>query len=148
LNFELDFLSSLLFAPALCVSSVILVAWHTRAWKRLQDAEIDSRERDFRCRQYRRRMQTSVMLGVVGVAICIGQFLMRGVDSRVVLVTYWSGVLLLVFWLVLLAAADMVATSFYYSREKTEYIVDHAKLRGELQRLREEEAPVRNGKPK
>ena len=97
-------------------------------------AEIDSREREFRRRQYRRRMQTSAMLGVLGVAILIGQLLMIWLTSRTFLVIYWSGVLLLLLWVVLLALADMAATAIYYSREKNSYAVEQARLQGELRR--------------
>ncbi|MGA2502275.1 MAG: hypothetical protein ABSH20_31420 [Tepidisphaeraceae bacterium] len=144
----MDYLSSILAALVLCVSSAGLMAWHTRAWRRLQHAEIDARERDFRRRQYRRRMQTSAMLGLLGVAISIGQWLMTWETSRLFLVVYWSGVLLLLLWMALLALADMAATSFYYSREKNKIVVEHAKLQGELLRAREKEAKVRNGKPR
>ncbi len=143
----MNYLSSMIAALVLCASSAALIVWHIRAWKRLQQAEVDSRELDFRRRQFRRRVQTSAMLGVLGVAIGIGQWLMTCVTSRPVLVIYWSGVLLLVLWLVLLALADMAATSFYYSQEKSQYVVDHARLRGELQRVRDQEAKARNGKP-
>lgn len=144
---ETNYLSSILVALALCVSSAGLIVWHIRAWKRLQHAEIDARERDFRRRQCRRRIQTSAVLGVLGVAIFIGQWLMIWVPSRLFLVIYWSGVLVLVLWVVLLAVADMAATSLYYSREKNNSIVEHARLQGELRRAREKEAKVRNGKP-
>ena len=142
----MNYLSSILVALVLCISSAGLMAWHIRAWKRLQHAKIDLRELEFRRRQYRRRMQTSAMLGVLGVAIFIGQLLMNRVTTRL-LVIYWSGVLVLVLWMALLALADMVATSFYYSREKNNYVVEHAKLQGELRQAREKEAKVRNGKP-
>ena len=144
----MDYLSSVLVSLALCVSSAGLMFWHVRAWQRLQHAGIDPRERDFRRRQYRRRMQTSAMLGVLGVAIFVGQLLMAWPASRLLPVIYWSGVLALVLWMALLALADMAATSFYYSREKTSSIVEHAKLQAELRRVREKEAKARNGKPK
>ena len=142
----MNYLSSILIALVLCVSSAVLIAGHIRTWKRLQREEMEPHERDFRRRQYRRRMQTSALLGALGVAIFIGQLLMTRVTLRF-LVTYWSGVLVLVFWIALLALADMAATSFYYSREKNNSVVEHAKLQGELRRARDEEAPVRNGKP-
>ena len=144
----MSYLSSILVALVLVVSSAGLIAWHIRAWKRLQQKELDPREQVFRRRQYRRRMQTSAMLGVLGVAIFVGQLLMIWVTSQLALVIFWSGILVLVLWVALLALADMVATSFYYSREKTDYIVEHARLQGELQRAREKEKTVRNGKPK
>ena len=88
------------------------------------------------------------MLGVLGAAIFIGQLLMAWVPSRLLLVIYWSGVLLLVLWVALLALADVTATSFFYSREKSSTIIEQARLQGELWRAREKEAKVRNGKPK
>ena len=144
---ERNYLSSIIAALVLVVSSAGLIAWHIRAWKRLQDPGIDPRERDFRRRQCRRRMQTSAMLGVLGAAIFIGQLLMSWDASRLLLAIYWSSVLLLVLWMASLALADMVATSFYYSREKNRCLVEHARLRGELRQAREVEAKVRNGKP-
>ena len=139
---------STIVALILCVLSAGLITWHIRAWKRLQTADIDQREREFHRRQYRRRMQTSAMLGLLGVAIFIGQLLMTSVKSQLLLVIYWSCVLVLLLWMAILAVADMAATSFYYSREKNNYVIEHAKLQGELLRAREKEAKVRNGKPK
>ncbi len=146
-NCKMNYPSSFLVGLVLCILSAGLMAWHVRAWKRLRHAEVDPRERDFRRRQYRRRMQTSAMLGALGAAIFIGQLLMTREISRLFLVIYWSGVLVLLLWMALLALADMAATSFYYSREKNNYIVEHAKLQGELRQAREREAKVRNGKP-
>ena len=65
----MNYLSSIVVSLVLCVSSAGLLVWHVRAWKRLQDAGIDPRERNFRHRQYRRRMQTSAMLGLLGAAL-------------------------------------------------------------------------------
>ena len=96
-------------------------------------------------------MQTSAMLGVLGVAIFIGQLLMTWLTSRLFLVIYWSGVLVLVLWMALLALADMAATSFYYSREKNNYVVEHARLQGELRQARTgspETASRRVGEPR
>jgi hypothetical protein len=148
LGFEINYLSSILVALGLCGSSAGLIVWHLRARRRLQGEEIEPGERDFRRRQLRRRMQTSAMLGVLGVAIFIGQLLMIWVASRLFLVIYWSGVLLLLLWVLLLGVADMAATGLYYSREKSNSIVEHAKLQGELRRARENEAKARNGKPR
>ncbi len=143
----MNYLSSIVVALVLLVSSAGLIAWHVRAWRRLQQGEIEPRERAFRRRQFRRRVQTSAMLGLLGVVILVGQALMIWVTSRMFLVIYWSGVLLLVLWVVLLALADMAATVFYYSREKSNYLVEQAKLQGELRRVRDQEARARNGKP-
>ena len=139
---------SVLVALVLCGSSAGLIAGHIRAWRRLQGAEIDQGERHFRCRQYRRRMQTSAMLGVLGVAIFVGQLLMIWITSWLLLAIYWSGLLLLVLWVVLLAVADMTASVFFYSREKNSCLAEQAKLQGELRQAQDEEAPARNGRPR
>jgi hypothetical protein len=147
LKFDTNYLPSIQFGLLLCALSAGLIAWHVRAWKRLQGAEIEPGERNFRRRQYRRRMQTSAMLGVLGAAIFIGQLLMIWVTSQAFLVVYWGGVVVLVLWLALLALADMAATGFYYSRVKSNYVVERARLQGELQQARKKQAEVRNGKP-
>ena len=85
-------------------------------------AELDAREQNFRRRQYRRRLQTSAMLGVLGGAILVGQLLIAWPASESVLVLYWTGVFLLVLWLALLALADMAATRLYYGRERDKYL--------------------------
>ena len=143
----MDYLSSIIVALVLCVSSAGLIVWHVRAWQRLSQAGSDPRERDFRRRQYHRRMQTSAMLGVLGVAIFVGQLLIAWPASRLFLVLYWSGVLVLVLWVALLALADMTATSFYYGREKNQCVVEQAKLQNELRQARDKVAKSRNGKP-
>jgi hypothetical protein len=144
----MDYLSSALVSLVLCLSSAGLIVWHVRAWQRLQQAGTDALERDFRRRQYRRRMQTSIMLGLLGVAIFVGQLLMTPNTAWHLLVIYWSGVVVLVLWVALLAVADMTATSFYYSREKTQCVVEQARLQNELRQARETLAKSRNGKPK
>ncbi len=142
-----NYLSSALIALVFCGTSAGLIVWHIRAWKLLRDADLQPREMEFRRRQYRRRMQTSAMLGLLGAAVFVGQVLMTLVTWRLFLVVYWSCVLLLLLWMAILAVTDMVATSVYYSKEKNSYLVEHAKLKGELLQAREKAAKARNGKP-
>ncbi len=131
-------LSSIVVALVLAVSSAGLIAWHVRAWRRLSLAELDAREQNFRRRQYRRRVQTSAMLGVLGGAILVGQLLIAWPASESVLVPYWCGVFLLVLWLALLALADMAATRLYYGRERDKYVVEQARLQGQLRQVHEQ----------
>jgi hypothetical protein len=145
-------LSSYLLAALLGLTSAGLIAWHIHGRQRLAEEELGERERQFRRRQFRRRLQTSALLGVLGVAILVGQLLMDEHHSWRVQLAYWIGVLGLVLWIALLAIADMAATSVYYSREKTDFVVQHAKLQAELRKAREEESQLKkqrpqNGKP-
>ena len=102
--------------------------------------------RDFRRRQYRRRMQTSAMLGILGAAIFVGQLLLDWAVSSGLLLVYWCGVLALVVWIALLALADMTATHFHYAREKNNTVIEQARLKDELRRARQKDAEAQNGK--
>jgi sterol desaturase/sphingolipid hydroxylase (fatty acid hydroxylase superfamily) len=145
-------LASYLLALLLGLTSAGLIVWHVRGRQRFAEEELGERERNFRRRQFRRRVQTSAMIGLLGAAILVGQLLMDAAPFWKFKVIYWIGVLVLVLWIVLLAIADMAATSFYYSREKTDFVVQHAKLQAELRKAREEESRNKNlrsqnGKP-
>ena len=133
-------ISSLVVAIVLVATSVALIVRHVRVWKRLNDEQLEERELDFRRRQFRRRLQTSAMIGILGVAIVVGQLLLDMVKSPKFQVYYWIGVLALLLWIVLLAVADMVATSSYYSRERSDLAVGHAKLQIECARPANEPA--------
>jgi hypothetical protein len=140
-------LSSYLISAVLLATSFVLVGHHVRAWRRLNQDDLDEREENFRYRQFRRRMQTSAMIGILGVAIAGGQVLFDVVRPGKLQGYYWIGVLLLLLWIVLLAVADMVATSSYYSRARSDLAVGHAKLQVELRKARERAGRRHNGKP-
>ena len=63
-------------------------------------------------------MQTHAMLGILGLAILVGQLLLDRADSSMLLLAYWCGVIAMVVWIALLALADMTATSFHYARKR------------------------------
>jgi hypothetical protein len=140
-------LSSYVVSLILVATSIALIVQHVRVWKRLSVEDLDERELNFRRRQFRRRVQTSAMIGVLGVAIVVGQLLLGIVHSAKFQVYYWIGVLALLLWILLLAVADMVATSVYYSRERSDFAVQHAKLQVELRKARERAGRRHNGKP-
>jgi hypothetical protein len=142
MNWMLDYLPPLV----LCACSAVLMAWHLRVWRGVQQDVPESRERDFRRRQFRRRMQTSAMLGALGAAIIVGQLLMS-IESKTFLVVYWGGVLALALWMALLAIADMVATGFHYRRDARDQLIERARLQAELLHAQKAAAQAKNGKP-
>ncbi len=119
-----------------------LIGWHLRSWRAAQRATLDAPERDYHRRQFRRRMQTSVMLALVGASLPVGQWIMErarvlGPDTiwPRVGVFFWGGVLLLLAWVGVLALGDMWATKFYYGRLRDRYRIEQTKLEAELRRL-------------
>ncbi|MGA2064053.1 MAG: hypothetical protein ABSG86_03745 [Thermoguttaceae bacterium] len=144
----MDYGSSILISLVLLVSGGGLMAWHVVAWRRWRSQDVEARERDFHRRQFVRRMQTSAMLGLLGVAIPLGQVLPPWLGSVMFTVLYWGGVLVLVLWMALLALADIVATQQHFGRLHNEYLVEQAKLQAEARRLQAgQEQDQGNGKP-
>jgi MFS family permease len=141
----MDIWSTGLFALFLLSVAAGLMVSHARSWLAMRSAQLEPREADYRRRQFRRRMQTSAMLGVLGVAIFVGHLLTAWVASRLFAVFYWGGVLLLLGWMALLALADILATKFHFSRLRQDYMVEQAKLQAELRRIQAKRA---NGRAK
>jgi len=140
----MDYGSSILISLVLLVSGGGLMAWHVVAWRRWRSQDVEARERNYRRRQFVRRMQTSAMLGLLGVAIIVGQVLTPWLRSLMFTVLFWGGVLVLVLWMGLLALADIVATQQHFGRLHNETLVERAKLQAEARRL---QAGQGNGKP-
>ncbi len=134
-----------LFPLFLLLAAAAMMASHVRAWRRVRQQDLRGDDLDFHRRQYRRRMQTSAMLGLLAVAIVAGQLLTRWAESKLVEVGYLAAALVLLAWLVLLAVVDIVATTHHFGRLRRTYLVEQAKLQAELRRIR---TPHGNGKPR
>ncbi len=124
-----------------CVAMVGAALWLIRVhWEHWQEADADTslsdRDRDHLKRRHRRRMQTSTMLGVVGIAILAGRLFPLDEPSAAALL-YWTGVLLLVLWMALLAMADMVATRVHFNVQRRKVEGERARLEAKLRRLEE-----------
>lgn len=88
-----------------------LVAAHVRSHKRnQQQQDLDDAARSHLNSRYRRRMQASGMIAVLGVLIAVGDKLPILNKKPGLFAVYWIGVLLLTGWVMLLAMGDYVAT--------------------------------------
>jgi len=117
---------------AMLAAAIGLMIWHVRSWRTMRSQSLEENEATFHWRQFRRRMQTSAMLGILAVGLLGGQLLP---PSPVLQACYWGGMLLLTIWLGVLALADLAATRHHFRRLRHEYIVEEAKLQAELRRL-------------
>ena len=122
-----------LVSLALAAVSALLMVWNWRSWKVACDAGLDEDELNFAWRQFRRRVQASAMIGLVAVAIFIGQF----VESLLVRAFFWAGVVLLLFWILLLALADVLATQQHFGRIRRRDLADQVKLQVQIRRRRD-----------
>ena len=124
----------------LLLAAVVMMISHVRSWRAARQQELDAEEFDYRRRQFRRRMQTSAMLGVLAVAMLVGYVLTLWLGSRVFALAFWSAIILVVLWTCLLALVDMWATKHYFGRVRHDTLVEQAKLRAEIRRSRPFEA--------
>jgi hypothetical protein len=106
-------LPSLAFGVALAVGGTAAVVWHFRSWRAKQgDSSLSPQEREHYRRQYRRRMQTSSIIVLLGVLFPVG-------DSNgfvpwdrhpLAWTMFWFFVLGLTLWVMLLALGDLAST--------------------------------------
>lgn len=89
-----------------------LIRWHRSQWiRQQQDPAIEPGERLFLSGQYRRRMQASGMLLLLGILLnASNEFLIPWQKFQPLFFAYVGLMLALVAWMVLLALADLFAT--------------------------------------
>jgi small-conductance mechanosensitive channel len=105
---------------------------HRRSWRLVKNnATIPDRDMRFARSQYRRRMQASGTIGVLGAAIAVFPL----VPHRPLPITmYLLAIALACFAILLLAAADFWATRQHFVRLRSEHLAIQAKLLRELAR--------------
>jgi sterol desaturase/sphingolipid hydroxylase (fatty acid hydroxylase superfamily) len=133
-----DFWLTLAFSVLLLLAAAGLMVSHLRAWRQAQEAasETNAKEIDYRRRQLRRRVQSTAMLGGLAVALAVGNWITVGRVGPLVFAVYWGGVVLVVLWVTLLAAADIVSTKHHFGRIRDGQLIDKARLEAELRRIR------------
>src|SRR5262245_2064838 len=126
--------SSILFAVFLLVVSTALIAWHVLAWRRADHGGLADADYRFYRHQFRRRLQSSALVALVGVLSLVDIWI-QDVTARVVL---WCVILLIVLWALLLAGADWLASRLHFDTLLSASAVEHALLKREIERVRRE----------
>ena len=119
----MDVRSSVIFGVLLLGAAVGLMTWHVRSWRRGQSQKLSLDERDYRRRQYRRRMQCSALLAAVAVALVVGPLIP---GPPLLVIGFYGVVVLLVFWMALLALMDVLATKYHFGRLRDRYLIERA----------------------
>jgi len=106
---------ALAVAVALVGIGVSMMSSHVRSWRRQRsDPTLDERDLVYYRRRYRRRMQISAMLAILGVLIGMGDALLPFQRKHPIPTTlYWIGVLLMTGWVMLLGFGDLLSTAAY-----------------------------------
>lgn len=91
-----------------------LMRWHFVAWReQREDPSLSNAERGLYGRRYRRRMQTSGLLAVLGVLLGLGDVVVAQQISPMLFAAWILAMLLLVCWIILLALGDMASTAVH-----------------------------------
>ncbi len=94
-----------------------MIGWHVAQHRRHQeDLDLGSNDQKFFDNQYRRRMQTSALTVTLGALISLCENLPAFKQSPAFATFYVMGLLLLAFWLILLAFSDAVASRVHVSQ--------------------------------
>ncbi len=137
-------LPTLLFSAGLILTSLQLMAWHMKSWREADHGGLSERDAEFFRRQCRRRMQTSGMLGVIGLLI----FGHLWIPDNTTLALYWAGVLGLLIWTVLLAVGDFAASRLHYRPQIADQQTEHLLLQREIEKFRHESKSLETDPPK
>ena len=125
----------LLFPALVTALAVTMLLVHRRSWRALQSRPLDARERDYHRRRFRRRVQASALLALVGPALFVGYHIPPR-ELPWLFVGYWTGVTLVTVWIGLLALGDAVASGRHFSLLRRQRIVTRAQLQAEITRAR------------
>ncbi len=137
----LDFL----FPLALLGLSATLLALHIRKWHALGTDLANKDQQSFHRLQLRRRIQASAMIGLLGVAIAVGMAIpwqrwplmtSRGSQLPLAFAGYWLLVILVTFWIVALALADLTHSRSHIRQLTRQHQIKRAELEAQLQRHR------------
>ena len=126
---------ALIAGGAIALFALFLIAMHMISWHRQrEDPLLSEKDREWLGDRFRRRMQTSGMLLIIGVLIPVGDQLVPLNPNLFAI--YWLIVLGATVWVVLQALGDAAATNSHAKTELARVRLEQQKLALELERLR------------
>lgn len=123
------------FAASLVFLALGLLAWHWNTWRKADHGGLPEREQEFHRRQFRRRIQASGMLGVIGLLI-LGSLWIEETWAQA---AFWLGVLFALLWVILLALTDWWASRTYYGRDQVLQAAQIEVLKAEIRKYEQEQ---------
>ncbi|MFT4558721.1 MAG: hypothetical protein ACKVII_08655 [Planctomycetales bacterium] len=140
---ENNWVPAAVFGGSLVLLGAGMMFGHARAWKEQRDDEaLEDSDRMHLRNRYLRRMQTSGAVVFVGCLIGIGDAFIWQLGP-VVATFYWLFVIMLVFWIALLALGDLTSVRTHSQTTMSQLDVTRKELEAELARHRHRS----NGKP-
>ncbi len=136
----------LIFGSLLTLLGIFMLLAQKKAGTRLTDEEIQQHDLKFLRNQTRRRMQVAGMISIIGIMIACGA-LIPWEEALATFAVYWIIVLVLAFWTILLAFADLAATRLHSSIELNQIDRQKNELERMAQQIRDAQAASRQEPP-
>ncbi|MCH7686792.1 MAG: hypothetical protein IH899_08945 [Planctomycetes bacterium] len=136
-----DWLPMTLAGAFLVVLGVLMIRSHLRTWRRHRDdSSLAERELQYYFAQYRRRMQTSAIIALLGVLLFVGDVVLPRVLPEEYFVgvfgIYWIVVLCLTLWIVVLAWGDVTAIRIHSKTVLNRHLRKQRELEEQLAELK------------
>lgn len=90
-------------------------------------------ERIFLRRQYRRRLQISVLIGISGLCMFLGLHVSH-ITQPMRFLLAWGLAIIFLSWTILLALVDVMSIRLYFKRVRNKNLVEELKIRYELEK--------------
>jgi hypothetical protein len=103
----------------LFVAGLAFMVSHRRTWRQQQaDDTLDEADLKHYRKRYRRRMQTSALIVLLGILIPVGDVVipwkdLPKVEAALWWAAYWGTVLMITLWVLLLGMGDLFSTKSY-----------------------------------
>ena len=135
-----DAIISLSMGVALVAFGSMMLRWHFQSWAQHKaDPHLDERDLFHFGRQFRRRLQISGLLVLLGVLIPAGDLLVPWQRFPRAFVIFWMVLVLIALWIMMLAALDWLSGRVYARKHESAL----ANLRQHQQELEQEVARLR-----
>ena len=136
-----DWLPMTLAGTILVIMGGLMIRSHLRTWWRHRDnSSLGEREMQYCFAQYRRRLQTSAIIVLLGVLLFVGDVALSRVLPEEYFVEvfgiYWIVVLCLTLWIVVLALGDITAIRIHSKTVLNRHLRKQRELEEQLSELK------------
>ncbi len=143
-----DIKASLAFGAGLVVLGLWMIRWHRQMWvEHGRDEAEDERARRHYRAQFRRRVQISGLIVLLGAMIPLGDWLMVQRKRPQFIAIFWLAVLAIAFWIMLLALIDGLSTRIHVRATRaalSDLARKQRELEAEVDRLRKSQSNGRH----
>lgn len=122
--------------------SALLMWRHAAFWRSVQQDRLEREDRDYFHAQFRRRLRTSAMIGLIGLLLIASPW----VATPLAMALYLIGLLLLLCWILCMALFDVLSTHEYWREHRKRQLSERRKMEAEVRRLRRQYGSEGNGK--